>query len=523
MSSGTNQERIEQNNLKLTQLKTKADNLPEYQDIKPVYGNKLYNCEVINKIAGTGSFVDAMTFDTNLEPDLGLVVSTSKVSFYKMGKNQEGEYVNKSLISSFDVGEFPIQPAVEGSTLYIAKYMLSNSYIDNPYVVVITYNTVTSGSSRINYIRFNVIPYVYQNSTITIDANNAMTYLYTESGGRILATNYPIIISDDGKFFRFGSYNRSLNDAFYQYIGTINWETHTLAINAYTNSWSSCEAYFVNNNTLIEYYMNPQGYTQPNFKCSIILRILRTNGSTWMSKIFNNGAIAVTSDLKYVLYKNSSAAGTNTFYLNTLNIDYDNNTITETLYKTFTLPDTNNNVLIHYNFASNSCPIVTLGDNILAVCSATVSGDSNSYLETYKLDFSKDVPLLYEDKVVIGSFAPYIYKCIVMYTYNKVVKGVSEYSYMQGLTYNSEYFYKYIEDGIASAKAEDVLLGKTYIGAEGKTLNGTMPNNGALNYTPSTSQQTIPKGYTSGGTIEAVTMSEEDIENAIAQAEDILD
>ena len=37
MSSGTNQERIEQNNLKLAQLKTKADNLPEYQDIEPIY------------------------------------------------------------------------------------------------------------------------------------------------------------------------------------------------------------------------------------------------------------------------------------------------------------------------------------------------------------------------------------------------------------------------------------------------------------------------------------------------------
>ena len=80
-----------------------------------------------------------------------------------------------------------------------------------------------------------------------------------------------------------------------------------------------------------------------------------------------------------------------------------------------------------------------------------------------------------------------------------------EYSYIQGLTHNSEYFYKYLAEGIASAKAEDVLLGKTYVGAEGKTLNGTMPNNGALNYTPSTSQQTIPAGYTSGGTISAVT------------------
>ena len=36
-------------------------------------------------------------------------------------------------------------------------------------------------------------------------------------------------------------------------------------------------------------------------------------------------------------------------------------------------------------------------------------------------------------------------------------------------------------------------------------VEGTMPDNGALNYTPSTSAQTIPTGYTSGGTIAAVT------------------
>ena len=31
-----------------------------------------------------------------------------------------------------------------------------------------------------------------------------------------------------------------------------------------------------------------------------------------------------------------------------------------------------------------------------------------------------------------------------------------------------------------------------------------MPNNGVLNYTPSSAVQTIPAGYTSGGTIAAI-------------------
>ena len=42
-----------------------------------------------------------------------------------------------------------------------------------------------------------------------------------------------------------------------------------------------------------------------------------------------------------------------------------------------------------------------------------------------------------------------------------------------------------------------------------------MPNNGALSYTPTTSQQSIPAGYTSGGTISAVTSA---IDSNITQA-----
>ena len=58
----------------------------------------------------------------------------------------------------------------------------------------------------------------------------------------------------------------------------------------------------------------------------------------------------------------------------------------------------------------------------------------------------------------------------------------------------------------ADATVGDILYNKTaYV--DGEKLVGTMTNNGALNYTPSTSQQTIPAGYTSGGTISAVTSS----------------
>ena len=56
---------------------------------------------------------------------------------------------------------------------------------------------------------------------------------------------------------------------------------------------------------------------------------------------------------------------------------------------------------------------------------------------------------------------------------------------------------------------------------------GTMPNNGVLNYTPTTSQQTIPAGYTSGGIVAAIdysgqgALSPQDTATAEAQIKDL--
>lgn len=51
--------------------------------------------------------------------------------------------------------------------------------------------------------------------------------------------------------------------------------------------------------------------------------------------------------------------------------------------------------------------------------------------------------------------------------------------------------------------AGEVLTGKEAF-ANGASVTGTMANNGALSYGPSTSNRTIPAGYTSGGTVSAV-------------------
>ena len=57
------------------------------------------------------------------------------------------------------------------------------------------------------------------------------------------------------------------------------------------------------------------------------------------------------------------------------------------------------------------------------------------------------------------------------------------------------------EGGSGSAVAGDLLFGKTATVDSGD-ITGTMPNNGALGtITPTTSNQSIPAGYTSGGTV----------------------
>ena len=58
----------------------------------------------------------------------------------------------------------------------------------------------------------------------------------------------------------------------------------------------------------------------------------------------------------------------------------------------------------------------------------------------------------------------------------------------------------------ADTNSSDLLENKIAYGTNGKII-GTMANNGALSYTPSTQSQSIPAGYTSGGTISAVTSS----------------
>lgn len=73
----------------------------------------------------------------------------------------------------------------------------------------------------------------------------------------------------------------------------------------------------------------------------------------------------------------------------------------------------------------------------------------------------------------------------------------------------------------ATATVNDIISPKTaYV--NGEKITGTMPNNGELNYDVSTLEQIIPEGYTSGGTIAASPLTQEDYNDCLSISYDIL-
>lgn len=73
----------------------------------------------------------------------------------------------------------------------------------------------------------------------------------------------------------------------------------------------------------------------------------------------------------------------------------------------------------------------------------------------------------------------------------------------------------------STAGSNDILVNRIAYNEDGKVI-GSMPNNGELNYTPSTSEQTIPAGYTSGGTVAASPLTQDDYNSCLDLSYNIL-
>ena len=91
---------------------------------------------------------------------------------------------------------------------------------------------------------------------------------------------------------------------------------------------------------------------------------------------------------------------------------------------------------------------------------------------------------------------------------------------VEGLVRQGQNFIKLTELDVPNTS--DVLEDVEYKNQNGDYIKGTMPNNGELNYTPSSQPQTIPEGYTSGGNIPAYPINTNEYKGSLMLANKIL-
>ena len=93
MSTGTNKERIEQNNLKLEEIKSQVQNLPEYQDTSDA--NAIANDIVINKYSKFSDELEFLDYWVDNFPKSKVLGSVSKFSFTRSWEfNIQSDFVN---------------------------------------------------------------------------------------------------------------------------------------------------------------------------------------------------------------------------------------------------------------------------------------------------------------------------------------------------------------------------------------------------------------------------------------------
>ena len=223
------------------------------------------------------------------------------------------------------------------------------------------------------------------------------------------------------------------------------------------------------NKTLIKEHAHPS-YTglvniHPNFY------LTQSSGQDWLYKK-STGATYTNSTNELIKFIN--ATGTKVIKGNNL----------YTLNQDMTIGS-----LLKSNIVSDNYCYSYIGGNIYLYRDGVYEfdEDTNTFIKTESLSnvsFNTNVPTF------------------ISSSYINMITKVLDLQSIIGYTINGKNMYI---ESTSYSNTGNILEGKTYYEKNNVAITGTMPDNGALNYTPSTSEQTIPTGYTSGGTIAAVT------------------
>ena len=417
----TNKERLQDNNIELQNIKTGIDNLPEYQDIKPIYGSGELNL---------------LTLSTSV--DSGRVIKSGNVVCIENGQKLYF-YYNGEYACSFT------------KSVNVSNYACFCKVTDEYCIVMVAAQSVW-------YKKVETIKFEYSTKTATQIGIVDISSLGSSAGDTYLPDG-TLIMTSGNKVCR---YIEETNSFKYYNFTMSNTSNNRGTMNILHSNYNSSYSNYATLNKLL-YNDATDTYTVISKAYPEVLGV-----NFYGNKIFRYG---------------------NVYELN------DDLTIGRLL---------NSNVIL--NATGGTGPSLYCLD------------DKHYFLQyTNYSDHTKDVPpTIYEFDEDTNTFSVYgtdsKFGCwfggspdvfVGKWVNNSFqLYDWTDTTYEIGFIKNGTSYFYGGQGGYFSN--ENILAGTKGYTSGFQLLYGTMPNNGALNYTPTTSQQTIPAGYTSGGTISAV-------------------
>lgn len=435
----TNKEWIDDNNLKIDEIKTIAQNLPEYQDIEPIYRSS--------------------------------TLTTNRLSTYGAGR--------------FDIYE---------------DYLL--------------YSTTTGSGSSIKYFC----------NIAKINTDGSLTVLYTATSESNKNAIHNIIYGiKNGKLY----FTNDLPDNWHLDVYDLDLETFEInktSIPYPTGSWSYAylsDAYYIGmgnfkvtngaNDSILHFDLETMSLSTKSWSSDNRYGLMREYSPYYVGK-------AYTYASSYP-YTNRSIYSVVSGVPNLSSFDYENVTFININCDKI-LMRTDNHL---YELLPDGTLGTDLGEANIPTTLCLTWFESNFYYDSIGkvlYSFNEDTNKFTEEMNISNAttFSSYY---VLNTTGGYMAYGSSGLPFVYIVDGYIHYFkfipdttkmIGFMKDGVmyrstayGYGQSSRLLSGNVLYNDDGTPLVGTMPNNGQLNYTPTTSQQTIPEGYTSGGNIAAVT------------------
>lgn len=531
MSIGTNRERLEQNNLKLTELKAVADNLPDMPDLSNttalaseiLKGKTAYSQN--RKITGTLSLnADQVVAGTEEIKRIYTAVPTeTEISVESSDIQKLNTSGSGTQWSSFIDNNFPFM------AFYNENDTISIYDKDRFFIQTLNYYTDSGNSTVSNYNNFMIQGFEQDNNYYFLckthtSGNGVVLYKYDQETELFVMVDntykekssmFYHIWHKDYKVLLPVTYN-SVSDRFVPYVLYIeNDEVKDIEM----STSNQCKVTTSSNEDKIVTYRDdiifgPSEFYNGNFATGYWSNMYKIDPETYeilYSRTFDSGVhifdyynnfIALNpldrSMLKIYRLSNNLAELTDTGVTITNSTFQDSRAIVRFLSEDRILVVTFNgnratNVIWVYVWIYDIDYGSATATRVLTKSLQIASLSSDEYPIAYaKYGWVSDTTLAFISPSGRKNVFIDLSDIIIKYQYAEDNAGNIYFNY------NSE---------ISISGPEKVLENSgTFVYKDG-VRTGTMPDNGALSYTPTTSQQTIPAGYTSGGTITGVTSS----------------